>query len=426
MTAASKTIIIQGHIIDSLSLSKVFDEVIGRGGDYFLEEIDIGKTKTDLSRARIKILGPDEKTLSSILNRLHQLGAEVLEEASVTLMRATSDGIFPEDFYVTSNYDTEVRCDDKWIKAQNTCMDCGIRVDTTLKTAECIKMNDVKKGEQYVVGMKGVRINYTEKPGKRKRFAFMDSGVSSEKPKRAMIMETARFMERIKSTQCGRIVAVCGPAVVHTGARDWLAGLISNGYIDLVIAGNGLAVHDIEASLFGTSLGVSLKDGVNTHEGHRNHMHAINRIRSSGGIRQAVQKGILTDGIMHACIQKNCGFILAGSIRDDGPLPEVITDTLQAQKRMKEKLKNARLVIMLSTMLHSISVGNMLPQSVRTLCVDISPSVVTKLADRGSHQAYGIVMDVEAFLHELCEFLPHPTKNEQVLSSPADKPPCGC
>jgi lysine-ketoglutarate reductase/saccharopine dehydrogenase-like protein (TIGR00300 family) len=229
--------------------------------------------------------------------------------------------------------------------------------------------------------------------------------VSSERPRQAMIIETARMMKRIRAKKGGKIVVVSGPAVVHTGAREWLARLINKGYIDLLLTGNALAVHDIEAAFFGTSLGVSLKEGTDTFEGHRNHMHAINRIRTAGGIRAAVEHGLLADGIMHACIRKNCDFILAGSIRDDGPLPEVITDAVKAQQAMKSSINGAELVIILATMLHGIAVGNLLPQRVRTICVDISPAVVTKLGDRGSHQARGLVMDVEAFLHELCEVL---------------------
>jgi lysine-ketoglutarate reductase/saccharopine dehydrogenase-like protein (TIGR00300 family) len=405
MKKHNKTIIVRGHIIDSLSLSKIFDEIIDRGGNYLLEDIDIGKTRTDLSRARIMISAGNAEILDSILTRLHQLGAEEPEEPPVLLESAPADGVFPDDFYVTSNFDTEIRNKNKWIIVKNTGMDCGIRVDTARNSAKCVKMNDVKKGEHYVVGLQGVRIRYFEKPGRSRQFAFMDSGVSSERPKRAMVNETALMMKRINAKKSGKIVVVSGPAVVHTGARSLLSRLINSGYIDLLLTGNALAVHDIEASFFGTSLGVSLKEGTGTFEGHRNHMRAINRIRAAGGIRAAVEKGLLTDGIMHACIRKNCDYVLAGSIRDDGPLPEVITDTVKAQNAMRSGLRDAELVIILATMLHGIAVGNLLPQRVRTICVDISPSVVTKLADRGSHQAKGLVMDVEAFLHELCEVL---------------------
>ena len=405
MKKHEKTIIVRGHIIDSLSLSKIFDEIIDRGGNYLLEDIDIGKTRTDLSSARIRVSAGNTDALDSILTRLHQLGAEEPEEPPVHLEPAPADGIFPDDFYVTSNFETEIRHNNKWIKVQNTGMDCGIRVNTAGNSAACVKMNDVKKGEHYVAGLKGVRIRYIEKPGRAGEFAFMDSGVSSERPRQAMIIETAGLMKRIKAKEKSRIVVVSGPAVVHTGAREWLSGLISKGYVDLLLTGNALAVHDIEAAFFGTSLGVSLREGTATFEGHRNHMHAINRIRAAGGIGAAVEQGLLKDGIMHACIRKDCDFILAGSIRDDGPLPEVITDSVEARKAMRSGLRDAGLVIILATMLHGIAVGNMLPQKVRTVCVDISPAVATKLADRGSHQARGLVMDVEAFLHELCEAL---------------------
>ncbi|MCP4751823.1 MAG: TIGR00300 family protein [Proteobacteria bacterium] len=405
MDSYSKTIMLYGHIIDSLSLAKVFDEILDRGGDYVSERIDIGKTKKDMSHATLKVIAPDLKLLDSILNRLHQLGAVVLEEDEITLKPAERDGVFPEGFYATSNFDTSIRYRNEWIPVGNTCMDSGIRFDADRLSAECVKMIDVKEGEKYVVGIKGIRIKYAEKTDRNKNFSFMESGVSSEKPKRILIRKAASLMEKIRKNEREKVLFVCGPAIVHTGARDHLCRLIDEGYVNLLFAGNALAVHDIEASLYGTSLGVSLVDGLNTFEGHRNHLYAINTIRSIGGISQAVDYGALTEGIMYSCIKNNCDFVLAGSIRDDGPLPEVITDTLKAQKAMKQKLADVKLVVMLSTMLHSIAVGNMLPASIKTVCVDIVPSVVTKLSDRGTHQATGIVMDVEAFLHELCEYL---------------------
>ncbi len=395
---------LHGHLIDSLTLAKVFDEILDRGGDYESEEISIGRTKKDLSIAKIRVTAPDPEILSSILKRLHQLGASVEHEEEIVLEKAKMDGVFPDGFYATTNLPTEVFYQSEWRAVENIGMDCGVEWDHERLKASSIKMNDVKKDHDYVVGIQGIRVQPQNEAIHSNKFRFMNSDVSTEKPKGIYIKQIAEQLRTIKNSD-DEAIFVCGPAVVHTGARDYLCQLIEGGYVHRIFAGNALAVHDIEAALYGTSLGVSLAEGLNTSGGHRNHLYAINTIRSLGGIKKAVEQGILKNGIMYSCIKHDCSFLLAGSIRDDGPLPEVITDAVQAQSMMREKVKKAKLVVMLSTMLHSIAVGNLLPASVQTVCVDISPSTVTKLMDRGSHQAMGLVMDVEAFLHELCEYL---------------------
>ena len=395
---------LEGHIIDSLTLSKVFDEILLMGGNYHSEEVIIGQKRKDVSSARIRVEAPDNQILETILSRLHQLGCIEETEKNVTLISAEQRGVFPEGFYATSNLDTEIYKDEKWIQVENCAMDCGILYDPKSKGASCVKMSEVQQGESYVVGIQGVRVHASRQKEKKQAFAFMDSGVSTERPKEKLIQNIALEMKELKDKE-GSVLVVCGPAVVHTGAREYLARLIREGYIHKLFAGNALATHDIEAALYGTSLGMDLQSGLNISGGHRNHLYAINQIRSCGSIQQSVQKGVLKSGIMYECINGSCDFLLAGSIRDDGPLPDVITDCLQAQKQMREKLKNVRLVIMLATMLHSIATGNLLPASTKTICVDINPTVVTKLMDRGSHQAVGIVMSADAFLHQLCEDL---------------------
>lgn len=395
---------LEGHIIDSLTLSKVFDEILRIGGNYQSEEIKIGKNRKDVSFARIRVAAPDRTTLEKILSRLHQLGCIEELEKEVLLVSATQKGVFPENFYATTNLETEIYVGGDWIKVEACVMDCGIRYDADQKRASCIKMSQVQQGDNYVVGIQGVRVHASPQKKDKQAFAFMDSGVSTERPKEKLIQDIAYEIKGLKNSG-GAVLVVCGPAVVHTGARGYLARLLREGYVHKLFAGNALATHDIEASLYGTSLGMDLTSGLNTPGGHRNHLYAINKIRSCGSIQQAVELGVLQKGIMYECIKENRDFLLAGSIRDDGPLPDVITDSLKAQKQMREKLKDVRIVIMLATMLHSIATGNLLPASTKTICVDIYPSVVTKLMDRGSHQTLGVVMSVDAFLHQLCEHI---------------------
>lgn len=406
MKEISKTIELKGHIIDSLILPKVYDEILDRGGKYASEEIVIGKTKKDVSYARIRVCAPDEKLLENILDRLHELGATVREDKDVELRASRRDGVFPEGFYSTTNLETHIHLRKRWIRVDDISMDCGIRVDKEEMKANAIKMTDVRRGDSFVVGAGGVRVSLPPLPRKKGVFEFMGSGVSSEKPKDALIKRLSEEMVELKGEKGSKILFVCGPAIIHTGSREYLSCLIEKGYVDLLFAGNALAVHDIEASLYGTSLGVSLEKGVAAPGGHNHHLRAINTIRAAGGIKSAIKKGILKDGVMYSCIKNNCDFLLAGSIRDDGPLPEVITDAIEAQRMMRKKLKGVKLAVMISTMLHSIAVGNLLPASVRTICVDIDPATVTKLTDRGTRQATGLIVDVETFLRVLCDCLP--------------------
>ncbi|OGL40845.1 MAG: TIGR00300 family protein [Candidatus Schekmanbacteria bacterium GWA2_38_11] len=405
MEKYSELVEIKGHIIDSLTFPKILDEILDHGGNYQTEEISIGKTKKDQSYARIKIFAPSKTILENILARILKLGAMPIEETEAKLKDAEQDGIFPDDFHITTNLSTKVRISGKWLTVQNICMDSGIAVTPDLKKAYCIKMNDLKKGDKIVVGYEGVKVSPETRVKHRGIFEFMGSSISPEKSKWLMIKNLAEGMKNIKNKREGKILFVCGPAVIHTGARKHLEMLINEGYVDVLFSGNGFATHDIEASLFGTSLGVSIKEGIQTKKGHEHHIRTINTIRKAGGIKQAVKQGILREGILHSCIKNNVDLVLTGSIRDDGPLPEVITDMKEAQTAMREKIKGVVLSIMIASMLHSIAVGNILPASVTTVCVDMNPEVVTKLSDRGSFHAIGLVTDAELFLRELTNYL---------------------
>lgn len=397
---------LSGHIIDSLLLPKVLDLIINLGGEFEILAIDIGHRRTDRSRARVLVEAPSAEALERILARIKEHGALPLDEEAepVKLEPAPADGTFPRTFYSTTNLPTLVRFQDRWIEVQRPEMDCAVRVDTDALQAETVPIHKVKKGDFVVVGHRGVKVIPLERKVPREPFEFMSSPVSTESPKGLLIREIAESLKKVRS-EGNKILVVAGPGLVHTGAAQYLVEMIERGFVQILFAGNGLAVHDIESALYGTSLGVYLDRKIRAHEGHEHHLWAINEIRRAGGIRQAVEQGLLTRGIFFTCVKKGVDFVLAGSIRDDGPLPDVITDTLKAQDLMREKVRDVGLALMMATTLHAIATGNLLPASVKTVCVDINPAVVTKLADRGTFQAIGLVTDVEPFLRELCQYL---------------------
>ena len=402
----TETVELHGHIIDSYALPRIMDEIMDRGGEFVIEDIRVGRRKDEPSYARIQISAPDRELLDLLLDRAERIGAVREEPASVQLAPAPADGVFPEGFYSTTNLETAVRLNQRWVGVEWPEMDCGIAADPSENRAWTVALSDVRQGEQIVIGHDGVRVTPLERPRAQPQvFAFMGSSVSSEKPKALLIGEIAQRLRDIRS-RAGRVILVGGPVLVHTGTRDLVASLIREHYVNVVFGGNGLATHDIEMAMFGTSLGVSLSEGIPREGGHEHHLRAINRVRRAGSIRAAVEQGLLGNGIMHACVCANATYILAGSIRDDGPLPDVVSDTLEAQRLMRAEVrKGADLVLVLSSMLHGIATGNLLSAAVTTVCVDINPAVVTKLSDRGSFQAIGLVMDVEGFLRELCSDL---------------------
>jgi lysine-ketoglutarate reductase/saccharopine dehydrogenase-like protein (TIGR00300 family) len=391
---------IQGHIIDSLLLPKVLDEVLTQGGSYVIKEIRIGQRQNDLSYARIEVRAESNEALQKVLDAIHDHGAVPVTTSDCATVAADMDGAFPEGFYSTTNYRTQVRLNGEWIDVEDQEMDCGILVDAKGESARCVPMTEVRTGDRIVVGRKGLRVFPAEDTARHSLFEFMASPVSSEKPKGVTVREIAGAMKRTREAG-EKILAVLGPAVVHTGSVEHVCELVRTGYLNVLFAGNALATHDIEQALYGTSLGISADHGLPTEEGHEHHLRAINTIRRLGGIRTAVERGALKKGIMYECVKHNVPFVLAGSIRDDGPLPEVITDALEAQRAMRERIHGVGFCLMVATMLHSIATGNLLPAWVKVACVDINPSTVTKLTDRGSVQTVGVVTDAEPFLRAL-------------------------
>jgi lysine-ketoglutarate reductase/saccharopine dehydrogenase-like protein (TIGR00300 family) len=395
---------IQGHIIDSLILPKVLDEILTHGGSFVLKDIRIGQHQNDPSYGRIEVHAPTMPILREVLDAIHDHGAVPTSTQDCQVVEADMNGAFPEGFYSTTNYRTQIRLRGEWIEVEDQEMDCGIVIDPEGAAARCIPLALVRKGDRIVVGREGLRVVPAESSARQNLFEFMASPVSSEKPKGVTVREIAATMRRTRETG-DRILAVLGPAVVHTGSSEHICRLIRSGYLQVLFAGNALGTHDIEQAFYGTSLGVSMDRGLPAEEGHEHHLRTINTIRRLGGIRPAVEKGVLKSGIMYECIRHNIPYVLAGSIRDDGPLPDVITDVLEAQQKMRDLIHGVGFCLMVATALHAIATGNLLPGWVKVACVDINPATVTKLTDRGSIQTVGIVTDAEPFLRSLVDEL---------------------
>jgi lysine-ketoglutarate reductase/saccharopine dehydrogenase-like protein (TIGR00300 family) len=401
-TRPSALLVLEGHIIDSLMLPQLLDLVMDLGGSFDIKELRVGQLKDDPSFCRIEVAAAGVETLDEIVRRARELGARVASEEPVRTVPVTQRGVYPEGFYSSSNLETHVMLNGGWVTVEKQEMDCAIAVDREDHRAWCIPFYEAEPGLEVVVGHQGVRLMPLERSRQTEIFSFMASEVSAEKPKKVLISQIGAEMRAIRR-EGGRILVVAGPAVVHTGAGRSLSRLIELGYVQVLFAGNALAVHDVEATLFGTALGVNVESGLPIEHGHEHHMRAINRVRAAGSLRAMVASGQLRSGVMHSAIQHGVEIVLAGSVRDDGPLPDVITEMGEAQRQMRAAVPGVRLALMLSTMLHSIATGNMLPAHVRTVCVDMNPAVVTKLADRGSWQSIGLVTDVESFLRELVQ-----------------------
>ena len=394
----SAVVAAEGHLIDSQLLTGIFDAVIERGGAFEVLAFAIGRTNDEFSRLTLKVSAPDDGALAALLEALIPLGCHAATEQDALVRETDRDGSAPEDFYSTTNQRTQVRLGGRWIEVARQRMDAA--VVATAGGAECRKLRDLRKGDRVVCGLEGIRVTPEFRDRDRADFSFMSNDVSSERRVEVSVARIARMMKDVKAAG-KRIAFVAGPVVVHTGGVPYFARLVRAGYVHVLLAGNALAVHDAELALFNTSLGVDLDAGAPVSGGHRHHMRAINVINRAGGIRAAVDSGVLPTGVMAECIRAGVTTVLAGSVRDDGPLADTITDIVEAQNRYTDALADVGIVIILSTMLHGIGVGNMLPAWVPVVCVDINPAVVTKLADRGSSQTIGLVTDVGLFLHQL-------------------------
>ncbi|MBK9167792.1 MAG: TIGR00300 family protein [Bryobacterales bacterium] len=393
----------EGHLIDSHVMEQIFDKVVEVNGRFEVEAFRIGRTNSDPSYLRLRVEAGDSEAMERLLAQLVGLGCALVDSGDAQLRQVERDRCAPEDFYSTTNHRTLVRLGQQWIEVQNQRMDALVVVAEG--QAWCRRLRDVRAGDQVVVGMRGIRVVPESKERDRLAFAFMSNGISSERQVETAVRQTGALMQQaIQNGQ--RVVVVAGPVVVHTGGVTGLSAMIRDGWVHALLCGNALGVHDIEAALLGTSLGVRLADGRQEEHGHRNHMRAINAIYHAGSVKQAVESGKLRTGILYECVRAGVPYVLAGSLRDDGPLPDTITDMNEAQDAYAEQLKGAGVVLCLGSMLHSIATGNMLPSWVKIVCVDINPAVATKVSDRGTGQAVGVVTDVGLFLELLAKALP--------------------
>src|SRR5216117_1558997 len=400
----SEMIELRGHIIDSLILPKVLDQILTHGGNFKITEINVGKKRADQSFARIEVSAETGEALDALVLRLRQQGAEVVERANAQVARAPADGVFPRDFYVTTNQQTFICFDGKEIEVRPAMINSAIALDRKKGTARAVKFFDVNKGDEIVVGHQGVRVVPVQRATTHTDlFQFINTTVDADEPKSAIIRELGEELHRAHAAE-GKIAVVAGPAIVRTGAGEHLVRLIEAGYIDRLFAGNAFAAYDVERALFGTSFGMNPELAF-ARGGHENHMRAVNAIREAGGIAAAVQKKIVTSGIMHACVRRHVDIVLTGSIRDEGPIPGVTTDAVVAQKMMREKLADVTHALLLATIQHSLAVASMLAPTVKTVCVDIDPSAVERAVEHQPLQSIGLITDVNPFLRELADCL---------------------
>ena len=412
----SRTVEIEGHIIDSGTMQRCFGAVMDLGGSFDVEQFDVGTHEEAESYCRMAVSADDEKTLQAILHELHQNGAVLENPTDVDLVAAPADKVVPPDFYSTTNHPTEVLYDGEWIEVERIEMDCALVVEPDPETgpnggpangprAHTKVLDAVEEGDLIATDQSGIRVRPPERPRSGGgAFGFMQGGVSSERPSESTIREVAEELREVKASG-GNVMVVAGPAVIHSGAGDALADLVEAGYVDSLSAGNGFATHDLERSLYGTSLGMDVETLEHPRKGHKHHIWTISEIIRAGGIEAAVEDGVVGEGVMYQCVKNDVDTVLAGSIRDDGPLPDTITDAVEAQDAIRDQAHEADIVLMLATLLHSVAVGNCLPSTTKTVCVDINPATVTQLLDRGSAQAVGMVTDIGTFVPTLAEFV---------------------
>lgn len=402
VVGSSETVEVTGHLMDSGILSRILDDIRDYGGDYVIDQFDVGHEATDPSSARITVEAENEESLQRLLMRLQTRGVNQIDPGEAVLGVAERDGVLPDGFYSTTNLETRVHLDGTWYDVENPEMDCGLRVIEAAegRRVRTVPMSDVLTGMSIVIGAAGIQVSVPDPEAGADTYSQLIGETPYDRPQAVLVRQVADEMRRTRAE--GRdLLWVAGPGVVHTGAVPALVALIGAGFVDTLFAGNALATHDIESSLYGTSLGVDLSITQGVEHGHEHHVRALNTVRKAGSIAQAVADGVVTSGIMHALVTHDRHYVLVGSVRDDGPLPDVHTDVIEGQRAMRAAIADVGYCLMMATQLHSVATGNILPATVPLVCVDINPSTVTKLADRGTNRGRGIVTDVGLFLEQL-------------------------
>jgi lysine-ketoglutarate reductase/saccharopine dehydrogenase-like protein (TIGR00300 family) len=411
VSVESRVVRMEGHLLDAGLINRALDLIVEMGGSFQVLKFNLGEQRQSTSAAEVRVSAPSHDVMEGIISQLIDLGAVDLphDERDSKLEPVLQAGVAPDDFYVSTIYPTEIRVNGQWLKVENQRMDGAIAISTTTNgiVAKCKLLRDLEIGEQVVVDVLGIRtVRKAESREQRnsQEFSFMSSGVSSERRVELVVEQVAWELRKIKDSG-GKVVVTAGPVVIHTGGGEHLSRLIREGYVQGLLGGNAIAVHDMEQNILGTSLGVDMKRGVAVRGGHRHHLKIINTVRRFGSISKAVEAGVVISGVMYECVKNNIPFSLAGSIRDDGPLPDTQMNLILAQQEYSQIIQGADMILMLSSMLHSIGVGNMTPAGVKMVCVDINPAVVTKLSDRGSIESVGVVTDVGLFLSLLTQQL---------------------
>ncbi|MFO5440884.1 MAG: TIGR00300 family protein, partial [Dolichospermum sp.] len=411
VSVESRVVRMEGHLLDAGLINRALDLIVEMGGSFQVLKFNLGEQRQSTSAAEVRVSAPSHDVMEEIISQLIDLGAVDLpqDERDSKLEPVLQAGVAPDDFYVSTIYPTEVRVNGQWLKVENQRMDGAIAISQTSNgiVAKCKLLRDLEIGEQVVVDVLGIRtVRKAESREQRnsQEFSFMSSGVSSERRVELVVEQVAWELRKIKDSG-GKVVVTAGPVVIHTGGGEHLSRLIREGYVQGLLGGNAIAVHDMEQNILGTSLGVDMKRGVAVRGGHRHHLKVINTVRRVGSISKAVEAGAISSGVMYECVKNNIPFSLAGSIRDDGPLPDTQMNLILAQQEYSQIIQGADMILMLSSMLHSIGVGNMTPAGVKMVCVDINPAVVTKLSDRGSIESVGVVTDVGLFLSLLLQQL---------------------
>ena len=411
VSVESRVVRMEGHLLDAGLINRALDLIVEMGGSFQVLKFNLGEQRQSTSAAEVRVSAPSHDVMEGIISQLIDLGAVDLphDERDSKLEPVLQAGVAPDDFYVSTIYPTEIRVNGQWLKVENQRMDGAIAISTTTNgiVAKCKLLRDLEIGEQVVVDVLGIRtVRKAESREQRnsQEFSFMSSGVSSERRVELVVEQVAWELRKIKDSG-GKVVVTAGPVVIHTGGGEHLSRLIREGYVQGLLGGNAIAVHDMEQNILGTSLGVDMKRGVAVRGGHRHHLKIINTVRRFGSISKAVEAGVVISGVMYECVKNNIPFSIAGSIRDDGPLPDTQMNLILAQQEYSQIIQGADMILMLSSMLHSIGVGNMTPAGVKMVCVDINPAVVTKLSDRGSIESVGVVTDVGLFLSLLTQQL---------------------
>ena len=395
---------IRGRLLELPTLANIVKCITVRGADFEVEDFSIAKAMDEPSWIRLRVRAPNAAELTNCLEEITRLGAEVVDAEDAQLERVETDGLLPQDTYALTGLPTDVRVNGKWVSVTDPVPNAAARVEKGRHQVRAVPFETAKKGDRVVVGGGGVRVSPPAPDRNSDLFPLVGTTVSASSARGPVIVKVAREIERTKG-RGARVALAGGAAVVHSGASAYLEQLISHGYIDVLVASNGMAVYDVERALFGTSRGVYVAENIPAVHGAQNTVHAVNTIRKAGGLQEAVDSGVLTGGILHACITSDVSYTIVGSARDEAPLPDTVTDTVRARQALREGLRGVGLALMIASAVLAKAVLLTVPGPVPKVCVDLSDYDVNKIVHRGAPTVFGMVESAESFLRELARSL---------------------